>query len=123
MMTEKMVAPADGEALSRAILESFRRYRVKSIKKYPRSKRTIGSIEDPSRLVDVVAAQLPFRNPEKQRILEEMEVEARLNHVLELINTEIEIFRVDQKIKGRVKTQMENVQKKYYLNERVDHKA
>lgn len=119
VMNEKMIAVADGEALSRAILESFREY-AEINKKIPKEATlAIGSIEDPSRLVDVVSAQLPFRNPEKQRILEEMEVEARLNHVLELINTEIEIFRVDQKIKGRVKTQMENVQKKYYLNEQM----
>lgn len=119
IMTENPASVADGEALSRAILESFREY-AEINKKIPREViLAIGSIEDPSRLVDVAAAQMPFRNPEKQRILEEMSVEVRLNHVLELINTEIEIFRVDQKIKGRVKNQMENVQKKYYLNEQI----
>lgn len=119
ILDEKPVETAEGEALSRAILESFREYSEIN-KKVPREAvLATGSIEDPGRLVDVVAAQMPFRNPEKQRILEETEVEARLNHVLELINTEIEIFRVDQKIKGRVKKQMENVQKKYYLNEQM----
>ncbi len=113
------VSPAEGEALSRAIVKSFEEYASinKSI-----SKDIIGNvsaISDPSMLVDTVAAHFSFKIQDKQQLLETVSLSKRLSLLLELVKAEVEIFNMEQKIKGRVKNQMEKTQKNYYLNEQM----
>jgi ATP-dependent Lon protease len=80
----------------------------------------VGAIADPPGWPDVVASHFSFKIEDKQRLLEAVPIERRLSALLvELINLEMEVFRMDQRIKGRVKEQMEKTQKNYYLNEQM----
>ena len=76
-------------------------------------------IADPGRLADTIAAHLPVGIEEKQTLLETVSVLERLGEVERLLEAEIEKLRVDKKISGRVKKQMEKAQKEYYLNEKI----
>lgn len=110
---------AECAALTRAILESYEEYARanKNISKDLSS--SLAGIDDPSRLVDTVAAHFSFRIEDKQQLLEASTIKDRLTLLLRMIKMEIEIYQMDQKIKGRVKDQMEKTQKNYYLNEQM----
>jgi ATP-dependent Lon protease len=107
------------EALVRSVVEMFEQYAKinKNISSELVAKVT--GIDDPSKLADTVASHFTFKIEEKQRLLELSDVSKRLSHLLKLIRMEIEVFRMDQRIKGRVKEQMEKTQKNYYLNEQM----
>ncbi len=110
---------AEVVALSRAVVDGFEEY-AKVNKNI--SKELVGNISgivDPSQLSDTVAAHFSFGIEEKQKLLEAVSVKERLEHLLNLVKMEIEVFQVDQRIKGRVKDQMERTQKNYYLNEQM----
>ena len=118
-VAEKDMDPAQGVALRRAILESFDEY-AKLNKNI--SKELVGnvsSITDVSQLADTVAAHFSFKIDDKQKLLETTDLEERLSYLLNLISMEIDIFKMDQRIRGRVKDQMEKTQKNYYLNEQM----
>jgi ATP-dependent Lon protease len=116
---ETMGSVARVEALARSVNESFEAYAKlnKSISKDLVAK--IGNITDHGKLADTVASHFSFKIEDKQRLLESTPLERRLNLLLELINLEMEVYRMDQRIKGRVKEQMEKTQKNYYLNEQM----
>jgi ATP-dependent Lon protease len=77
------------------------------------------SIEDAGRLADAIAAHLPMKLEQKQAVLEVVPVIERLEKLLALIETELDILQVEKRIRGRVKRQMEKSQREYYLNEQV----
>ena len=79
----------------------------------------IKSISDPGRLADTVAAQISLRLEDKQALLEKLSVRQRIERLLELMQSEIEISEIEKKIRERVKKQMEKTQKEYYLNEQM----
>jgi ATP-dependent Lon protease len=110
---------AETEALARSVKEGFEAYAKinKNISKDLIAK--IEAIADVSKMADTVASHFAFKIPDKQRLLEATPLEKRLNLLVELINLEIEVYRMDQRIKGRVKEQMEKTQKNYYLNEQM----
>ena len=110
---------AEAEALNRKVKESFEAYAKvnKNIAKDLVAK--VAGIDEPGKLADVVASHFSFKIEDKQRLLEATPVERRLDLLVELINLEIEVFRMDQRIKGRIKEQMEKTQKNYYLNEQM----
>ena len=116
---ETHISPAEGEALVRAINTSFDEYAKinKSLSKD--LVKSVSSISDPSKLVDTMAAHFSFKIEDKQRLLETLSLEKRLSFLLSLIKMEIDIFKMDQRIKNRVKEQMEKTQKNYYLNEQM----
>ncbi len=118
-MTEAVGSEAEAEALARAIMESFEEYAKinKGISKELVNK--VASISDYSQLADTIAANFAFKLEDKQRLLDAAAINKRLNLLLRLIKLEIEVFRMDQRIKGRVKEQMEKTQKNYYLNEQM----
>jgi ATP-dependent Lon protease len=107
------------EALGRSIIDSFGTYAKlnKSISKDLVAK--IGAIADPAKLADTVASHFSFKIEDKQKLLEATPLSRRLGLLVELINLEMEVYRMDQRIKGRVKDQMEKTQKNYYLNEQM----
>ncbi len=113
------ILPAEGEALIRAIHDSFDEY-AKANKNISKDLvKTVSAISDPSKLADTVAAHFSFKIDDKQRLLETVVMEERLSLLLSLIKMEIDIFKMDQRIKNRVKKQMEKTQKNYYLNEQM----
>ncbi len=118
-VVEPKVPDAEATALIRSIVSEFEEYAKlnKNISKDLVS--SVISISDPSQLADTVAAHFSFKIEDKQHILEETNPSERLSLLLGLVKMEIEIFRMDQRIKGRVKDQMEKTQKNYYLNEQM----
>jgi ATP-dependent Lon protease len=112
-------ATAEAEALRRAIVSQFDQY-VKLNKKIPAEILTsIAGIDEAGRLADTIAAHLPLKLEQKQKILEMQGLNERLEHLLAQLETEIDILQVEKRIRGRVKRQMEKSQREYYLNEQV----
>ncbi len=110
---------SEAEAMRRAILTQFDQY-VKLNKKIPPEIITsLSGIDDAGRLADTIAAYLPLKLEQKQEVLEIFEVSKRLEHLLGLLETELDILQVEKRIRGRVKRQMEKSQRDYYLNEQV----
>jgi len=107
------------EAMRRALLSLFDNY-VKLNKKIPPEiLASLASIDDAGRLADTIAAHLPLKLEQKQAILEMFDLKGRLEHLMGLMETEIDILQVEKRIRGRVKRQMEKSQREYYLNEQV----
>jgi ATP-dependent Lon protease len=120
-----MPLPADDnsgseiEALRRAIVAQFEAY-VKLNKKIPPEILTsLAGIDDAGRLADTIAAHLPLKLEQKQKLLEVLPTADRLESLLAQLEGEIEILQVEKRIRGRVKKQMEKSQRDYYLNEQV----
>ncbi len=114
-------ASDEGEqlALARAVTALFADY-VKLAKKIPPEVVTsLEQIESPAKLVDTVASHLTIRIADKQELLEAESVARRLERVYALIEGEISVRKVEKKIRGRVKQQMEKSQREYYLNEQM----
>ena len=121
-LTVPQAAPADPRedlVLQRSVLEQFEQY-VRGSKKIPPEALTaLAEISDSSRLADTIAAQLPVRLPKKQELLEIVDVVPRLEHLLQLLETELDLLQVEKRMRGRVKRQMEKSQREYYLNEQM----
>ncbi len=110
---------AESEALRRAIVTQFDQY-VKLNKKIPAEILTsIAGIDEAGRLADTIAAHLPLKLEQKQKVLEMFGINERLEHLLAQLEAEIDILQVEKRIRGRVKRQMEKSQREYYLNEQV----
>lgn len=107
------------QALMRTVFAQFDQY-VKLNKKIPPEILTsLATIDEAGRLADTIAAHLTLKLEEKQKILEMFDVAERLEHLLRLMEGEIDILQVEKRIRGRVKRQMEKTQREYYLNEQV----
>ena len=107
------------EGMRRALVTQFEQY-VKVNKKIPPEVlSSLAGIDEAGRLADTVAAHLPLKIEQKQEILELSDVKARLEHLLALLESELDILQVERRIRGRVKRQMEKSQREYYLNEQV----
>ncbi len=107
------------EALVRSLKATFENY-VKLNKRIPPEMlMSVNTIEDPSRLADLIVAHLNLKLEDKQEILEVQDPSKRLEKLLQLMQGEIEILQVERRIRSRVKKQMERSQKEYYLNEQM----
>jgi len=107
------------EAMRRTMIQQFDQY-VKLNKKIPPEILTsLAGIDEAGRLGDTIAAHLPLKLEQKQEVLEMFDVKARLEHLLKLVEGELDILQVEKRIRGRVKRQMEKSQREYYLNEQV----
>ena len=116
---DKLSKNDEAKALVRAISEQFEGY-VKVNKKISKEVlTTVTQIEDPTKLSNTVAAHLNIKIPEKQKLLEIEKVEDRLSKILELLESELDVLKVEKKIRSRVKRQMEKTQREYYLNEQL----
>lgn len=80
---------------------------------------SISSIDQPGRQVDTIASHMALQLEEKQNLLELASLQARIEHLMALIEAEIDLFAVEKRIRGRVKKQMEKSQREYYLNEQM----
>ena len=110
---------SESEAMRRTLISQFEQF-VKLNKKIPPEiLSSLTGIDDAGRLADIVAAHLPLKLEQKQQVLEISSVKKRLEHLLGLLEGEIDILQVEKRIRGRVKRQMEKSQREYYLNEQV----
>jgi ATP-dependent Lon protease len=116
---EEAIDERESEVLVRSLTNQFDQY-VKLNKKIPPEILTsLSSIEDPSRLVDTIAAHMSLKIDEKQNILELTDLRERLEHLMAMMESEIDLLQVEKRIRGRVKRQMEKSQREYYLNEQM----
>jgi len=107
------------EPLLRTTIAQFEKY-VNLSKKVPAEVLTsLTGIDEPGRLADTIAAHMSVSLEEKQNILEISGIRARLDHLMGLMDAEIDLFQVEKRIRGRVKKQMEKSQREYYLNEQM----
>jgi len=111
--------PRELDGLKRAVVTQFENYVKLNKKVPPEILASLSSIEQPGRLADTVAAHMSLKLDEKQKVLEIDSVRARLEHVMSLIDNEIDMLQIEKRIRGRVKQQMEKSQREYYLNEQM----
>ena len=113
------IAEKEAELLIRSLLSQFEQYVQLSKKIPPEVMTSISSIDEPGRLVDTIANHMTLQLQEKQNLLELVSLQARIEHLMALIESEIDLFQVEKRIRGRVKKQMEKSQREYYLNEQM----
>jgi ATP-dependent Lon protease len=107
------------EILIRSAISQFEGY-VKLNKKIPPEVLTsVSGIDDAEQLADTMAAHMPLKLADKQKVLEIQNVSQRLEHLMALMEGEIDLLQVEKKIRTRVKKQMEKSQREYYLNEQM----
>jgi ATP-dependent Lon protease len=107
------------EALVRAVNSGFTEYAKLNNKISQEIVNTVTSIEDPERLADTIAGHLPLRVSDKQMLLETEDLNKRLERLFEKLSSELDILRLENRLRARVKKQMEKTQKDYYLNEQM----
>ncbi|MCZ6618078.1 MAG: endopeptidase La [Gammaproteobacteria bacterium] len=109
----------EGEGQVRTVMNQFEEY-VKVSKKVPQEVlSSLSSIDDPARLVDTIAAQMALKITDKQSVLESFVLKDRIEVLLTLMHSEIDVLEMEKRIRGRVKKQMEKSQREYYLNEQM----
>ncbi len=97
----------------------FEQYVKLNRKVPPEILTSLAGIEQPGRLADTVAAHMSLKLDAKQKVLEIQDVRRRLEHILALIEGEMDVLQIEKRIRGRVKQQMEKSQREYYLNEQM----
>lgn len=116
---ENIEKTAEVEAVMRRIIALFEQY----VKLNPRMPMeisiSVSNIQEPSRLADTIASHISIKNIEKQSILESINPLKRLNKIIQILNSEIEILNIEKRIQNRVRNQIEKNQKEYYLNEQM----
>ncbi|MGB1201391.1 MAG: endopeptidase La [Cognaticolwellia aestuarii] len=113
------VEDESGDVLVRSAISQFEGY-VKLNKKIPPEVLTsLSGIDDPEQLADTMAAHMPLKIADKQKVLEINNISERIEHLMALMEGEIDLLQVEKKIRTRVKKQMEKSQREYYLNEQM----
>ncbi|SRR5579883_165459 len=119
LMEDTNIGSREVEILIRSLKSQFEQY-VKLNRKIPTEiLASVLAIEDGSRLADTIAAHLSIKLDEKQKTLEILDLQKRLEKLVALMESEIDLLQVEKKIRGRVKRQMEKTQREYYLNEQM----
>ena len=113
------VSEKELEVTMRSLVSLFEQYVKLNRKIPPELLTTLAGIDDSSRLADTVAAHLTIRLEEKQVLLEMGNPRRRMEHLMALVDGEIDVLQLEKRIRGRVKTQMEKSQREYYLNEQM----
>ncbi|WP_238582964.1 endopeptidase La [Isoalcanivorax pacificus] len=116
---ERLPPENESEALGKSLMAQFEQYVKLSKKVAPEIVSSVSSIDELSRLADTIAAHLQLKLEEKQEVLEMADTRERVEHLIALMESEIDIFNVEKRIRGRVKKQMEKSQREYYLNEQM----
>ena len=113
------IAEREESVLVKAVTQQFDQF-VQMSKKVPSEVlASIESIEEAGRLADTISAHLSLKLDEKQAVLEMVSERDRLEHLMALIESEIDLLDIEKRIRGRVKKQMEKSQREYYLNEQM----
>ena len=120
----ELLEPADKDdkevdVMGRAAMHQFDQYVKLNKKVPPEILSSLASIDDPSRLADTIAAHMSVKIEEKQNVLSFIDIHERLEYLIQLMESEIDLLHVEKRIRGRVKSQMEKSQREYYLNEQM----
>ena len=111
---------AKTDVLSRSLVSLFEQYVKLNKKVPPEILSSLSSIEDPVRLADTIAAHLGLKIADKQKLLEMLNVEERVQYLIELLKSEIDLWQVVKKIRVRVLQHMEKSQRENYLDEQIN---
>lgn len=116
---EEPASTTENEVLRHTLFEHFESF-VQQSKKVPaEALATLGEIDDVGRLSDSIAAQMTLKLGQKQTVLDRLDIAERVDLLLGVLDTELELLNVEKRIRGRVKKQMERSQREYYLNEQM----
>ena len=107
------------EALTRAVVHEFEQWVKLSKKIPPETLVSVVIVEDAGRLCDLIASHLNLKLDDKQELLTATDVKVRLEKLYEILAREMEVLEIERKISGRVRKQMEKIQKDYYLREQM----
>ncbi|HEX5678548.1 MAG TPA: endopeptidase La [Alcanivorax sp.] len=118
-LDNQMPSESEQDALSRSLLSKFEEYVKLSKKVAPEIMNSVSSIDEVSRLADTISAHLQLKLEEKQDVLEMVDVRERVEHLVALMESDMDVLKVEKRIRGRVKKQMEKSQREYYLNEQM----
>ena len=105
--------------LSHSIIDNFEEYLKLNKKVSPDIFKSLSTIDDPARLADTIIAHIATKIEEKQKLLEIIDVQKRLEYLVGLIDIEIDLLQVEKRIRKRVKEQMDKNQREYYLKEKI----
>ena len=119
LVEDPPAASREADVLVRAVAGEVEKYVKLNPKIPPEILTSLAGIEEPGRVGDTVAAHLNLKNDAKQKILELTDSAARLEHILGVMDSEIDLLQVEKRIRSRVKKQMEKSQREYYLNEQM----
>lgn len=119
LIDEPTVDVSESSAIVRSVLEQFELY-VKNSQKIPEEVlASLSSIDDPARLMDTIAAQMTLSLEDKQKLLETATIQSRMEALLAFMDAEAGVHKIEERVRGRVKKQMEKSQREYYLNEQM----
>jgi len=113
------ISDREAEVLTRSLMGQFAQYVKLNKKVPPEITSSLASIDDPSRLADTIAAHMSIKIEDKQNVLEFVNLRERMEHLISLMESEIDLLQVEKRLRGRVKKQMEKSQREYYLNEQM----
>ncbi|MGI6409017.1 MAG: endopeptidase La [Thiopseudomonas sp.] len=113
------LAETENTVLRRVLLDQFEEYAKHGRKVPAEFISSLADVEDVSRLADLLAAQMSLQLEQKQEILELDDIVARTEKLMEFLDAELDLQRMEKRIRGRVKKQMERSQRDYYLNEQM----
>jgi ATP-dependent Lon protease len=119
LLDPRYVDERELDVLGRSAMNQFEQYVKLNRKVPPEILSSLAGIDDPSRLADTIAAHMSVKIEDKQQVLELVDIRERLEHLINLMETEIDLLQVEKRIRGRVKSQMEKSQREYYLNEQM----
>ncbi len=119
VLVPEQIDERESEVMIRSVITQFEQYVKLNNKIPPEILSSLSGIDDPSRLADTVAAHMALKIEEKQKILEFNKVSERLEYLMGLLESEIDLLQVEKRIRHRVKRQMEKSQREYYLNEQM----
>jgi ATP-dependent Lon protease len=119
LLAEREAPAAEATALCRSVIRRLETYTEQNQQISPDFFKHVSSISDPSQLADAVAAELPFSFEDLQRMLETVDPCERLRLLMDMIETEMEIYTVERQIESRAKKQLEKRQKNYFLQEKI----
>ena len=123
-VTEKSSLPGKekesvNEALQRKVLQAFEEYTKLNNRISPDMFTAISELEDAGQICDMIASSMFLRVEQKQEILNEFELDARMEKLLKILIKENEILEIEKDINIKVRKQIDKMQKEYYLREQI----
>lgn len=119
LLDEGQEETVEVEALKRSVRTAFEAYAKHNKKITQEVLDAVAAVDHPSRLADTISSYMPFKLEAKQRLLETINTAQRLEKLFGQMRSELEIIQTEERIKGRVKKQMEKTQREYYLSEQM----
>ncbi|HXK00527.1 MAG TPA: endopeptidase La, partial [Buchnera sp. (in: enterobacteria)] len=119
LITTPKINTKEQKVLIRTTINQFESYIQLNKKIPPEILNSLNHINDAARLADTMAAHMPLKLSDKQAMLEIPNITKRLEYLMAIMESEIDLLQVEKKIRNRVKKQMEKSQREYYLNEQM----